>query len=132
MNSCQFGGRIVTDITLREVGQNKISVGNFTIAINRSYKKKDGSWEQKSSFARCVIWAEAAISLHKNYKKGDVIYIESALETESWTDTEGKKRSDNKFRVTNFYRPVGFKKSNENSQVNIEQVQETPEEYIPF
>lgn len=125
MNLCMFGGRLTADISLKDT-QNSC-VANFTVAINKSYKKSDGTWGQKVSFADCVIWAEAAKNLSQRFKKGDVIYFEASLETESWKDSEGKNKSRNKFRVNNFSKPIGFK-SEKAQEVESQTTENQPEE----
>lgn len=68
------------------------AVCNFTVATSESYKKKDGTKEEKTEWHRIVSWGKTAENVNKFLSKGSVAFVEGKLETRSWEDKEGNKR----------------------------------------
>src|SRR3990167_3922148 len=116
MNNCCFSGRLVADPELRELSKQNTFVVNFTIAINKPFKKSDNTWGNKVAFADCVAWAQGAENIARRFRKGDPIYIEASLETDQWETEEGKKRSRNRFRIDHFERPLGLPNNTEHQE----------------
>ncbi len=68
------------------------AVCNFTVATSESYKKKDGSKEEKTEWHRIVSWGKTAENVNKFLSKGSLAFVEGKLETRSWEDKNGQKR----------------------------------------
>lgn len=67
-------------------------VVNFSLATNETYKDKDGQEVKKTEWHRVVAWDKRAQLIGDYIKKGDPIYVEGKLRTNSWEDKEGIKR----------------------------------------
>ncbi|MFN2526331.1 MAG: single-stranded DNA-binding protein, partial [Actinomycetota bacterium] len=68
-NSITIVGNVVDEPELRFTPSGS-AVANFTVAVNRRYKNRDGNWEDKlDGFFKCNCWQSlaenAAESLHK-------------------------------------------------------------------
>ncbi len=69
-----------------------VSVANFTLATNESYKDKNGERVTQTEWHRITLWRGLADVAEKYVKKGDLLYIEGRIRTRSWDDKEGNKR----------------------------------------
>lgn len=83
-------GRLTADPELRHT-PNNIAVTSFSIAINRSYQKA-GS-EPQADFINIVAWRQTADFVCKYFKKGQMIAVNGSIQTRSYTDNNGNKRT---------------------------------------
>jgi single-strand DNA-binding protein len=68
------------------------SVTNFTLATNRRWKDKQADeWKEETDWHRIVLWRNENLAPH--LLKGKQVYIEGRLQTRSYEDKEGQKRS---------------------------------------
>ena len=89
INKVILGGRLTADVELKST-QSGVSVCQFSLAVNRKYSK-DG--EQAVDFISCVAWRTTAEFLSRYFKKGSSVCIVGNIQTRSYTDKEGNKRS---------------------------------------
>lgn len=83
-------GNITKDIELKQT-QSGIAVASFTIAVNRKFK--DASGNAITDFINCVAWRKTAETIATHFKKGRPILVRGELQTRSYTDKNGDKRS---------------------------------------
>lgn len=57
INKVIIAGRLVADPELRTTPSGK-AVANFTVAVRRNYKNKDGNYD--SDFISCQVWGKTA------------------------------------------------------------------------
>ena len=76
-------------------------VVEFGLAINRRYKKQDGSMADEICFVDCQMFGKRAETVNKYFKKGDPIFVEGRLKFDSW-EKDGKKHSRLRVFVENF------------------------------
>ena len=88
MNSCIFTGRITADPELRQTPSN-VSVCRFTIAVQRSFKNKDGGYD--ADFITCVAWRAQAEFISRYFSKGSSIQVRGAMQNANYTDANGVK-----------------------------------------
>ena len=88
-NKTFLGGRLTTSPELKQTSTG-ISVCSFTIAVNRKTGKDK---EQQTDFIFCKAWRNTAEFICKYFSKGSPICIVGNIQTRSWTDNEGNKRS---------------------------------------
>lgn len=86
-NKTILGGRLTSDVELKQTGTG-ISVCSFTIAVNRKTGK-----DQQTDFIFCKAWRSTAEFICKYFHKGSPICVVGSIQTRSWTDNEGNKRS---------------------------------------
>ena len=82
-------GNVCSDPELKQ-SQSGISVCSFSIAVNRKYNK-DGNNEV--DFFTIVAWRQQAEFVCKYFKKGKPILVCGQLQTRTWTDKQGNKRT---------------------------------------
>lgn len=93
MNNTTIAGRLVQDPELKELEGNK-KVANVTLAIPRSYKNSEGTYE--TDFIDCEVWGGQAEALTEYCKKGDLIGIKGTIKVDSYETEDGSKRKSTK------------------------------------
>jgi len=93
VNKAILIGRAVRDPEIRAM-QNGKEVASFSLATNSVWlDKSSGEKKEKSEFHNIVIFNEGLVSVVKNYvKKGSQLYIEGAIQTRKWQDSNGADR----------------------------------------
>lgn len=84
-----LAGRLVANPELRTF-QNGADVVNFTLAVSRNYKNKDG--EYLTDFIDCVVIGAIAKTLHEYCEKGDFIGVRGSLQKHSYKTKEGTNK----------------------------------------
>lgn len=99
LNKALLQGRFTADPELRST-QSGVSVTTFTLAVNRSYQK-DG--KQETDFINCVAWRSTAEFVCKYFQKGMLAVVDGSIQTRSYTDKDGNKRTAFEVVVDNIY-----------------------------
>ena len=68
------------------------AVVKFSIAINESYKDKQGQKVEKTEWVNCVAFRKLAEIIQQYVTVGQQLYIEGRIHTRKWQDKEGKDR----------------------------------------
>lgn len=89
MNLVMLKGRMTKDIELKTMSNGK-NLGNFSIAVQRSYKNANGEYE--SDFFNCTAFGASADFISKYFGKGQEILITGRLQNRSWEADDGTKR----------------------------------------
>ena len=128
MNKVILKGNLTRDPEVKEIpfSERTSKVANFTLAVSRYYKKKNGETEQATEFIDCEAWDSGAETMGKILKKGDPVLLEGSLKKETWEDKEtGQKRSRVKVRVSNFDKLARY--SQQSTEGDTEQSESKPE-----
>ena len=88
MNNVEFIGRLSKDIELNTT-PNRVSVAKTNIAVDRKFKKEDGTHD--TDFFNLVFWRGLADTVSKYCKKGQRIYVRGELQNRSWDKEDGTK-----------------------------------------
>lgn len=90
-NLTLLGGNITRDIELRTL-ENGTKVANFSIAVNSSFKKDDGTEVKNVDFFQIEVWAKQAESCAQYLHKGSSVFVIGRLKTDKW-EKDGVKHS---------------------------------------
>jgi single-strand DNA-binding protein len=84
-------GNLTRDPDLRQTptGQN---VCSFSLALNRSYKDKDGEWKDATDFVDIVAWGPLGERVAQYLSKGRRCFVQGRLQSRSW-EQDGQKRN---------------------------------------
>lgn len=97
-NKVVIVGNLTRDIEVRYLASGQ-AVADVSLAINESYKGKDGNKVENTVFVDCTLWGKTAEIAGQYLAKGKPVLFEGRLTTEKWDDKEtGQKRS--KMKVT--------------------------------
>ena len=77
-------------------------VANFPLATNEFYKNKEGEEISKTEWHRIVVWNKAADIVKQHVNKGDALYVEGKISTNSWDDKEGNRHYSTEIVCDNF------------------------------
>ncbi len=69
------------------------AVAKFNIATTESYTNKSGERVDNTEWHRIELWEGLAKVAEKYLKKGNQVYIEGRIRTDTWTDKEGQQRT---------------------------------------
>ena len=90
LNRIMLIGRLGKDAETRFT-TNNVSVTNFTIATDYSYKGKNGDWVNETTWHNIVSF-NLSDYFKDNLKKGRKFYVEGRLSKRDYTDKDGVKR----------------------------------------
>ena len=81
---------------------SQTAVVEFGMAMNRKYKKQDGSQGEEVCFVDCQMFGKRAEVINKYMHKGNPLFVEGRLKFDSWQGQDGTKRSKLRVFVENF------------------------------
>ena len=81
---------------------SQTAVVEFGLAMNRTFRKQDGSQGQETCFVDCQMFGKRAEVINKYLKKGDPLFLEGRLKYDQWNAQDGSKRSKLRVFVENF------------------------------
>lgn len=87
MNKAILVGRLTKDTEIKETSNNS-KLCQFTIAVDRRFKDKDGN--RQADFISCLAWGKNAEFINKYFHKGSRIGIVGNIQTRSYADKDGK------------------------------------------
>ncbi len=90
MNKSILIGRLTRDPEIKTTS-SQVAVCSFTIAVDRKFKSANG--DREADFISCVAWRQTAEFIAKYFRKGSKICVDGSLQSRSWDDAEGKRRS---------------------------------------
>jgi single-strand DNA-binding protein len=90
LNHVVLMGRLTADPVVRYTASN-LPVTSFSLAVNRSYVRKD-SKERETDFFDIVCWRNTAEFVGKYLTKGVQIVVSGSLQARTWKDQQGNNR----------------------------------------
>ncbi len=93
-------GNLGSDPEVRHLSNGAV-VANFNIATSESYTNKSGERVTQTEWHRIELWEGLAKVAEQYLKKGQTVYIEGRIRTESWQDKEGINRTTTRIRGNN-------------------------------
>lgn len=68
-------------------------VATFTLATTETWTGKDGQPEERTEWHRIVAWGRLAEICKEYLTKGRQVFVEGRIQTRTWEDQNGQKRS---------------------------------------
>jgi single-strand DNA-binding protein len=91
-NKVLLMGNLTKDPELRYTPQGA-AVANLRLAVNRRYKDKNQELKEEVCFITAVVWNKQAETCNQYLHKGSGVFVEGRLQSRSWEDNTGAKRS---------------------------------------
>jgi len=85
-------GNLTKDPELRYT-PGGMAVANLRLAVNRKYRTKDQELKEEVCFITAVVWNKQAETCNQYLHKGSSVLVEGRLQSRSWEDNAGAKRS---------------------------------------
>ena len=101
LNKVFLQGRLVADPELRHT-QTGTAVASFRLAVDRDFKNKE-TGERTADFINIVAWRQTAEFASKYLGKGRMAIVEGKLQTRSYEDRDGNKRTATEVVADNVY-----------------------------
>ena len=76
-----------------------MAVAELGVAINDSYKNKEGEMVERTVFVDVDVWGKQAETSSNYLSKGSPVLIEGKLQMDSWETKDGEKRNKMKVRA---------------------------------
>ncbi len=100
VNKAILVGRLGKDPEVKYT-QGGTAVARFSLATDEVWKDQSGEKQQKTEWHNIVAWNKLAEICGQYLAKGRLVYIEGRLQTRSWEDKEGNKRTTTEIRADN-------------------------------
>jgi len=91
-NKVLLMGNLTKDPELRYTPQGT-AVVNLRLAVNRRFKNKNQELKEEVCFITAVVWNKQAETCNQYLHKGSPVFVEGRLQSRSWEDNTGAKRS---------------------------------------
>ena len=92
-NTVTLTGNVTKDPELRFTPSGA-AVANFSIAVNRRWKSKQGDdWNEQTSFFDIAAWSTLAENVASSIQRGTRVTVVGRLEQRTWDTDDGGKRS---------------------------------------
>jgi single-strand DNA-binding protein len=123
INETTFVGRLTRDPEVKVLSNTSIT--NFALALDESYKGKDGEWVKKTLFVECQIWNGSGKNFKDRCSKGDLVYVKGKYDPNSWETEEGEKRTTPRFTIYT-WKSLTFGKTKKDDETTEEVVEDKP------
>jgi single-strand DNA-binding protein len=110
MKSMKLIGHIGYDAVLKNVNGNEFI--EFSVAVNESYQKNDGSKVESTTWFTCTSKSKKIAPF---LKKGDPVFVEGMFKVKAYVDKEGQPQCGVDIRAFNI-QLLATKKDDENEK----------------
>ena len=90
-------GRITKNAEIKTLANDK-QVVNFSLAVNDSYKTKDGERKETTTFYNCSYWLSPKIA--QSLTTGTLLELFGTISTSAWMSSDGKPKSGLNFNAS--------------------------------
>ncbi len=118
-------GRVTKDAQVQTTAGGK-EVVSFSVAVNDSYKNKQGDRVEQTEFFDCAYWLTPKVA--KMLVKGLLVELIGRVSASGWIDRDGNPRATLNFHVSSIKPLAGGSRAEENDEV----VAEAVEDDLPF
>lgn len=93
-------GNLGKDPEIRTTPQGT-SLARFSVATSTTWKDNSGAKQERTEWHDVVAWEKLAQICGEYLHKGKLVYVEGSLQTRSWEDQNGQKRSKTEIKANN-------------------------------
>lgn len=90
-NKAVVMGNLTRDPEIRYTSSNR-ALARFTVAVNRTWKTREGAVQESTDFIPVVVWGPQAENCEKFLSKGRPVLVEGRIQTRSYEAKTGEKR----------------------------------------
>ena len=99
LNKVMLIGRSGANAELKFTAGGK-PVASFSLAVNESFKTRDGEKNDRVEWFRCVCWNKLSEIAAQYVTTGKLLFVEGLLQTRKYDDREGNARKVTEVVVT--------------------------------
>ncbi len=101
-------GRLTRDAEVRTTSQQK-QVVNFSVAINDSYRNKQGERIEQTTYFDCSYWITPNVA--KILTKGSLVELSGRVTARAWTGNDGEAHAGLNFHTSQIKLHGGIRKA---------------------
>lgn len=101
-------GRLTRDAEVRTTSQDK-QVVNFSVAINDSYRNKQGERIEQTTYFDCAYWISVKVATLLT--KGTLVELTGRVSPRAWVSKDGEPKAGLNFHTSNIKLFGGSKKT---------------------
>ena len=98
LNKAMIIGRLGRDPELRSTQEGKPGC-SMSAATDESYTDRNGQKVDRTEWHRIVVYGKTAENCARYLAKGSLVYVEGALQTRKWQDSDGQDRTTTEIRA---------------------------------
>ena len=121
-------GRLTRNAEVRTLSNEK-QVVNFSVAVNDSYRNRQGERVEQTTYFDCAYWITPNVA--KLLTKGTLVELIGRVSTRAWTGKDGEPRAGLNFHTSQIKLHGGGKKS-ETAQATTSTNNNKAEDDLPF
>ncbi|SKA33201.1 single-strand DNA-binding protein [Chitinophaga eiseniae] len=122
-------GRLTKDAEVRTI-RDQQQVVNFSVAINESYRRKNGEQVKKTTYFDCSYWRTVNVACALT--KGTLVELTGSPSAKAWIGKDGEARASLNFKTDQIkFHGGGAKHTTAATQAAIEKPQPM-EDDLPF
>jgi len=131
----EITGRVTADAVVRTLSDER-QVVNFAVAVNDTYKTKNGERVTQTEFFDCSYWIGTGIAPYLT--KGKIVELAGRVSVRAWTDSDGQPKAGLNFHTSKITlhgngSPVqADAKSTEIGKAETVKKEEVPNDDLPF
>lgn len=126
-------GRVTKDAEVRTLSNSR-QVVNFSLAINESYRNKEGERVEQTIYFECAYWTSPKVA--GILTKGSLVELTGRVSARAWTGSDGELRAGLNFNTAQIKLHAGGRKSQDPESVpkvdNKKLTVKEPEDDMPF
>ncbi|REC61310.1 single-stranded DNA-binding protein [Chryseobacterium pennae] len=111
-------GRITKNAEINTL-KNDRQVVNFSVAINDSYKTKQGERRELTTYCNCSYWISPNVA--KILTKGSLVELSGRISSSAWIGKDGEIRSGLNFHTSDIKLHDGGKNSESEPKQNVKE-----------
>lgn len=137
-NKVMLMGNLTRDPQMNFLPSNT-PVVEIGLAVNRKFKKQDGTGGEESLYVDCRAFGKVAELINQYCRKGQPLFVEGRLQLDQWQDKEGNQRSKHRVFIESFQflgarkeeseKPRGYSRSNKAQPAAHEEADADDESY---
>ena len=116
-------GRVTKNAEIN-ITKNEKQVVNFSVAINDSYKTKQGEIKEETTYFNCSYWISPNVV--KILTVGALVELTGKVSSRAWIGKDGEIKSGLNFHTSNIKLHAGGKKNNDEQQQTSEPKNDNP------
>ncbi|MFT4093245.1 MAG: single-stranded DNA-binding protein [Niabella sp.] len=121
-------GRLTRDAAVRTLSNNK-QVVNFSVAVNDSYKNKQGERVEQTAYFDCSYWKTPKVA--NMLTKGLLVELTGRVSARAWVGKDGEPKAGLNFHISNIKPLTGGRKT-EAAQATTEANNNKAADDLPF
>ncbi|HUN01241.1 MAG TPA: single-stranded DNA-binding protein [Niabella sp.] len=117
----EITARVTADAEVKQLKSGN-KVVNFSVAVNDSFRTKDGEQKKLTTFFNCSYWLNDGIAQYLT--KGVLVELSGRMSVNAWTNMQGEAKASLNFHVDKI-------KLHGRSKESTAAVQQVPTEPVP-